>query len=92
MNNQIHLSRLLVDALRRQDALEDIICEYGIECVRQCGHCRRLMNEGWMYQGFETYCSDECLLAEHPEDNLSDLQAQASDDNSHWEYMYQDCM
>ena len=66
MNNQRILSALLVEELRKQGALEDVICEYGIESLRECTYCHRLMNQGWIYRGFETFCSDKCLMNAHP--------------------------
>lgn len=82
MNNQQQLSLLLVEELRKRNALEDVICEYEIETVRECTHCHKLMNEGWIYAGYETYCSDECLAAAHPEEDLNYLNHHASDDDS----------
>lgn len=40
------------------------------------------MDEGWLYAGYETYCCDACLLAEHPEENIEELKKCASDDDS----------
>ena len=76
------LSVRLVEALRREGRLEDVICEYAIEGVRVCGCCGRLMDEGWVYDGRETFCSDECLVAEHPDAEPSALRALASSDAS----------
>ena len=86
MNNQIHLMKILVDTLRKNNALENVICEYCIETVRECCYCHKLMDEGWLYQGFETYCSDACLLASHPELDIVQLKSEASDDynDTYW--------
>ncbi len=70
MNNQRKLERLLVEELRKRNVLEDIICEYEIECVRECCLCKRLMNEGWIYQSIEAFCSDKCLMKAHPNETL----------------------
>lgn len=82
MNNQRDLEHLLVEELRKRNALEEVICEYGIETVRECLCCHRLMNEGWLFAGIETYCSDDCLMKAHPEENLLILKAEALRDDS----------
>jgi len=82
MNNQQRLSVLLVAELRKRNALEDVICEYEIETLRECTHCHKLMDEGWIYHGYETFCSDKCLLEEYPDENIKDLKQYASDDDS----------
>lgn len=82
MSNQHNLEHLLVSELRKRGALEDVICEYEIESVRECSHCRRLMNEGWMYEGYKTYCSDECLMAAHPEVKLAELKHRAAKEHT----------
>lgn len=82
MNDQRILSRLLVEELRQRGALEDVISEYEIESLRECTHCHRLMNEGWIYQGFETYCSDRCLMKAHPEADLDELKRETSDNDT----------
>lgn len=76
------LALRLVDILREQDVLQDVIYEYGIDSLRVCEHCGILMNEGWMYDGRETFCSDECLLAKHPAEDINDLNIHASDNDS----------
>lgn len=76
------LCALFVEELRKRNALEDVICEYGIENLRECSHCHKLMDEGWMYHGYETFCSDECLSAEYPDEDIDNLKAHASDDSS----------
>lgn len=82
MNNQQDLEPLLVEELRKRNALEEVICEYGIETVRECLCCHRLMNEGWLFAGIETYCSDDCLMKAHPEENLLILKVEALRDDS----------
>lgn len=82
MKNQRLLSALLVEELRKQGALEDVICEYGIESLRECTYCHRLMNQGWIYRGFETFCSDKCLMKAHPEEVLEELRRNASSNHS----------
>lgn len=84
--NQSNLEHLLIEELRYRGALEDIICEYGIETVRVCENCGKLMSEGWIFVGIETYCSDDCLMQAHHEVNLKELkrQAQVDDSETYW--------
>lgn len=82
MKNQSTLEHLLVEGLRRRGALDEVICHYGIESVRECCHCHSLMCEGWMYLDCWTYCSDECLLAEHPEEDIEVLNQEALGDSA----------
>lgn len=86
MDNQISLAILLVEELRKRQAIEDVICEYGIETVRACNHCNRLMNEGWMYHDINTYCCDECLISDNPNEDISALQEHACEDecDAYW--------
>lgn len=82
MNDQRTLSKLLVEELRKRDALEDVICEYEIETLRECTCCHRLINQGWIYQGYETFCSDKCLIKYHPDENLEEIKLHAADEDS----------
>lgn len=81
MDNQISLAILLVEELRKRQAIEDVICEYGIETVRICNHCNRLMNEGWMYHDFKTYCSDGCMLRDNPDEDIMELYRHACEED-----------
>lgn len=82
MNRQRDLEHHLVAELRHRGVLEDVICEYAIETVRACCTCGILMREGWLYASFETYCSDECLMAAHPEEDIETLHRQATEDEA----------
>lgn len=82
MKRQEELASLLVEELRKRNALEEVVCDYGIETVRECNGCHRLMDEGWIFRGFETFCSDECLMAAHPEEDLTRLRQEANTDDS----------
>ena len=86
MNDQRILSKLFVEELRKRGVLEDVICEYEIESLRECSYCHRLMNQGWMYQGYETYCSDKCLIKAHPEEDIEELKQEAArnDTDTYW--------
>lgn len=86
MKRQEELASLLVEELRKRGALEEVVCDYGIETVRECNGCHRLMDEGWLFRGYETFCSDECLIQAHPEVDLEVLRSEAStnDSDSYW--------
>lgn len=80
VNGQLSLSKLLVDELREKDALESVISEYGVQSVRVCMNCKRLMNEGWLYCGDITYCSEACLLADNPDEDMETLRNELDDE------------
>lgn len=79
---QSALEHLLIAQLRERGALEDIICEYAIDNLRACNGCGRLMREGWVYRGAETYCSDACLAEAHPEECIGRLRREAGEDDA----------
>lgn len=62
--------------------LDDVICAEDVDCVRTCERCGKLMDAGWVYEGIETYCSDDCLIASHPEIDIKELKTHAVEDNS----------
>ena len=76
------LALRFVDSLRKKGVLDDVICSEDIDCVRVCENCGKLMNEGWVYEGIETYCSDDCMIASHPDVNIPKLKVHAIEDNS----------
>ena len=76
------LALRFVDSLRKKGVLDDVICTEDIDCVRVCDKCGKLMDEGWVYEGIETYCSDDCMIASHPDINIKELKTQAIEDNS----------
>lgn len=45
MNHPVSMALLLVAELRKRDLLEDVILENGIDCLRVCARCGKLMNE-----------------------------------------------
>ena len=81
VNGQLSLSKLLVDELREKDALESVISEYGVQSVRVCRNCKRLMNEGWLYCEDITYCSEACLLADNPDEDMETLRNELDDES-----------
>lgn len=81
-NTEANLALSLVRALSSKGILDDVISTNDIESVRVCEHCGNLMNEGWVYEGIENYCSDACLKAAHPEIDIDVLKVHAIEDNS----------
>jgi len=79
---QKRLAILLVEELKKHGALDDVITDYNVESVRVCRHCHKLMNEGWLVEDIETYCSDECFLAACPEMTQEDINALDTDDEN----------
>ena len=57
--------------------MEEIILEYEVEDVRLCEHCHRLMDEGWLVGGMQTFCSDDCLKSSFPDVDVEELKAEA---------------
>ncbi len=76
------LANRLVEELVMLGCLEDIICENAIDDIRVCEHCLHLMNEGWLVDDSRTFCSNKCLLSTFPHVCISELQTNATDDNS----------
>lgn len=42
---------------------DHIIEHHELDSVRVCEHCGKLMNEGYLVNDFNTYCSEECARA-----------------------------
>lgn len=85
-NTEANLAIGLVHTLSNKGVLDDVISTYDVESVRVCEQCGNLMNEGWVYEGIENYCSDTCLKSSHPEIDIELLKLQAIEDksNSYW--------
>lgn len=81
-NIEANLALSFVRALSAKGILDDVISTNDIEHVRVCEHCGNLMNEGWVYEGIENYCSDACLKAAHSEIDIDMLKVHAIEDNS----------
>lgn len=81
-NTEVNLALSFVRALSAKGILDDVISTNDIEHVRVCEHCGKLMNEGWVYEGIENYCSDACLKSAHPEIDIDVLKVYAIEDNS----------
>lgn len=72
----------LVEHLIMTGSLDWIICDCNVNFLRQCDHCHKLMDEGWMCGETYHYCSDECLLAENPGITQAELDNLVVDDDS----------
>jgi predicted DNA-binding helix-hairpin-helix protein len=59
---------------------EDFIMENEIETLRVCYTCGKFIREGYLYNDFETYCSDKCFIAEHGKATFDG----ADDDELYW--------
>ena len=79
---QKSLAARLVEHLIMTDNLDWILCDCGVNFLRKCDHCHKLMNEGWMCGETYHYCSDECLLTENPGITKEELDNLVADDNS----------
>ena len=81
-NTETNLALSIVRALAGKGVLDDVISTNDMEHVRVCEHCGHLMDEGWVYEGIENYCSDACLKAVHPEIDIDMVKVNAIEDNS----------
>lgn len=62
------------------DEKEDFIMENEIETLRVCYTCCKFIIEGYIYNDFETYCSEECFIADHGKATFDG----AGDDELYW--------
>ena len=53
-----------------------------LDCFRICDECGKPMIEGYVVDGCDTYCSDECLHKHLSDEEYKELYA---DDNEHYE-------
>ena len=59
---------------------EEFIEENEIENLRVCESCGKLITEGYIYNDFETFCSDECFIDVRGHNRFND----ATDDELYW--------
>lgn len=59
---------------------DDFITENEIENLRVCFNCGKFINEGYLYNDYETYCSDECFIKKHGRATFDG----AGDDELYW--------
>lgn len=81
-NEEKQLAIRFFEELNSLGLIEDIISAYDINSLRICEQCHRPMNEGWLINDIETFCSDHCLNCAHPEIDLDTLKALAAEDGS----------
>ena len=44
---------------------DDFITDNEIENLRVCFNCGKFITEGYLYNNFETYCSEKCFVSKH---------------------------
>lgn len=44
---------------------DEFITDNDIESIRVCSTCGKLITEGYIYNDYETYCSDKCFIENH---------------------------
>lgn len=44
---------------------DEFITDNDIESIRVCSNCGKLITEGYIYNDYETYCSDKCFIENH---------------------------
>lgn len=52
--------------------------------ARKCTKCKKGMNDGYLVNDVEYYCSDECLYSVHTEDEYEDLYIEGSAYYTEW--------
>lgn len=52
--------------------------------ARKCTKCNKGMNDGYLVNDIEYYCSDECLYSVHTEDEYEDLYIEGSAYYTEW--------
>lgn len=62
------------------EAKEEFIEDNEVEDLRVCMCCGKFITEGYIYRDFETYCSDECFIAEHGKPTFEN----ADEDELYW--------
>ena len=60
-----------------------------LDCFRICDECGRPMIEGYVVDGHDTYCSDECLHKHLTDDEFSILYENGNGD-TYWTTWYED--
>lgn len=79
-NNEI---KMLIDNLKEY-VENDELFEEDEENQRTCSECNKEMNEGYCIEnGFEYYCSDECLHEHYTDEEFEELYDDGNGD-SYW--------
>jgi len=59
--NKDDAERLVEEFINNPLSRENIIDEWELETIRVCNHCGAPMCEGYLWQHFVTYCSEDCV-------------------------------
>ena len=59
---------------------EDFLLDSEIENIRVCQCCGKFILEGYLYQDYETYCSDKCFISTHSKSEFQN----ADEDILYW--------
>lgn len=78
---QQRLAIRMAEELVMKGMMESVISDCNIGFMRECGHCHALMDEGWLWNNWNTFCSDECLMAAFPSLTPEDLREIREDDS-----------
>ena len=62
-----------------------------LDCFRVCDECGRPMIEGYVVNGCDTYCSDECLHKHLTDEEFNNLYDDGNGD-TYWTTWYEDSM
>ena len=62
-----------------------------LDCVRVCEECGKPMIEGYVIDGFDTYCSDDCLH-KHITDDEFELLNDNGNGDTYWTTWYEESM
>lgn len=62
-----------------------------LDCFRICEECGKPMIEGYVVDGCETYCSDECLHKHLTDEEFEELYDNGNGD-TYWTNWYEDSM
>lgn len=60
-----------------------------LDCFRVCEQCGKPMIEGYLVDGCDTYCSDECLHQHLSDDEFNELFDEGNG-NTYWTTWYED--
>lgn len=77
------LDRLCHELLEGEHGVKDnIICHYGLESIRLCDQCGKLMHKGYVVDGCEVFCCRECIEERHGKKKTEEILATCGDEDS----------
>ena len=65
------------------ETFQNYIIANGIKYARKCDKCNKGMNNGFVSNGIECYCSEECLYTEYTKEEWTEIAAD-EDSDSYW--------